>query len=978
MFSCTTGSVATPESGASASFYRSLFPGSNKLISSSFVSCLPPQFFRNGPGTNDQTLCPLTGPHDCALACTTHTPDCAALILRLPLARMAVAFIEFYLVARDDRIIQLLPQRTYAFGRGDEADIVIQDTLTSRHHCDLTWNDTTFWTLVDLGSRNGSYCNGQRLSATRVLSDRDILQVGGQQFTYRLLPPGSDPTSLLNEKSSAISSLETFEVSSQELMSDGAKPAFTGDVPDGDLKKLLRFFSLTNKSGRLDLATPPVRRIWLVEGVPRDAQLGDERGMPALEQLMADPGATFSFHEGEQVAREVWSITGERLHLLRDVLDATDLTDLGIDAADLAKAERLQRHLLARLPDIPGYELGVYYEGKSGVSGDFYDVGVMPNGNVLIVLGDVAGHGVQAAMAVAGMVKTLRTLRQENRELPDLLVALNEDVRQDLLPGQFITLFAALLTPSSGALTVALAGHHPGLHLRLGDQMTTTLMGKTGTALGLFSAKRFRDLLSPIDMKLEIGEGLLQYTDGILEAMDCNKQEYGDDRLAAAVVTLGPKVTGQQLVDGIVADTKQFASTIEDDLTLLTLIRRASSPQPTTTAEHLPGTGARSNQATAKGFSDTDTDMSPARPSAPSLALTAAVAARNTTARPQNKDHDPWLGVRFGQVETVCRISQGSMGLVYRGHHQLLQTDVAVKIMITRDQAKAELHRQRFLREARAAARIRHPNVVQVIDVGNTDENGIYLIMELVEGPNLSRRLDEHGRMADQELLPVARGIAEGLAAIHQLGIIHRDIKPDNILIDPLGMPKISDLGLARMVDEADAQGLTATGMVLGTPTYISPEAICDSSSADAKSDIYSLGVTLYHLLSGRPPFAGRTISDLMRAHLAGEHTPLRQVVPQADAQLCKIIESCLALDPKNRPTAGELALQLGSTQQARLATPAFVASQANAVPDLFRRQQQRRATPLLARRALWVSVAVVTAVTLIATLLVFNRHWFL
>ena len=892
---------------------------------------------------------------------------------------MAVAFIEFYLVARDDRIIQLLPQRTYAFGRGDEADIVIQDTLTSRHHCDLTWDDTTFWTLIDLGSRNGSYCNGQRLSAPRVISDRDILQVGGQQFTYRLLPPGSDPTSLLNEKNSGIGSLETFEVSSQELMSDGAKPAFTGDVPDGDLKKLLRFFSLTNKSGRLDLAAPPVRRIWLAEGVPRDAQLGDEHGMPALEQIMADPGATFSFHEGEQVAREAWTITGERLHLLRDVLDATDLTDLGIDAADLAKAERLQRHLLARLPEIPGYELGVYYEGKSGVSGDFYDVGVMPNGNVLIVLGDVAGHGVQAAMAVAGMVKTLRTLRQENRELPDLLVALNEDVRQDLLPGQFITLFAALLTPSTGALTVVLAGHHPGLHLRFGDQTTTALMGKTGTALGLFGGKRFRDLLSPIDMKLEIGEGLLQYTDGILEAMDSDKQEYGDDRLAAAVVILGPKVTGQQLVDGIVADTKRFASTIEDDLTLLTLVRRASSPAPTTTAEHLPSTTARNKPpVTGKVFSETDTDLSQVRPSAPSPALTAAIAARNLSPRPQKNAADPWLGVRFGQVETVCRISQGSMGLVYRGHHQLLQTDVAVKIMITRDQAKAELHRQRFLREARAAARIRHPNVVQVLDVGDTDDNGIYLIMELVEGPNLTRRLDEHGRMGDQELLPVARAIAEGLDAIHQLGIIHRDIKPDNILIDPLGMPKISDLGLARMVDEADAQGLTATGMVLGTPTYISPEAIRDSSSADAKSDIYSLGVTLYHLLAGRPPFAGHTISDLMRAHLAGEYTPLRQVVPQADVQLCKIIESCLALNPKKRPSACELAVQLGSTQQTRLAAPLFVASQANAVPDLFRRQQQRRATPLLARRALWVSVSVVAVVALLTALLVTNRHWFL
>ncbi len=316
--------------------------------------------------------------------------------------------------------------------------------------------------------------------------------------------------------------------------------------------------------------------------------------------------------------------------------------------------------------------------------------------------------------------------------------------------------------------------------------------------------------------------------------------------------------------------------------------------------------------------------------------------------------------------------------LIYRGHHRLLQTDVAVKIMITRDVAKAEQHRQRFLREARAAARIRHINVVQVMDVGETEDLTVYLIMELVEGPNLARRLDNHGRMGDHELLPVARGIAEGLAAIHQLGIVHRDIKPDNILIDPLGMPKISDLGLARMVDDADAQGLTATGMVVGTPTYISPEAILDSSSADAKSDIYSLGVTLYHLLAGCAPFDGRTIRELMLSHLSGDHTPLRELAPQADARLCGLIERCLDLNPKMRPTAGELAFELGASQQARVAAPAFVASQANAVPEMFRRQQQRQATPVFARTGVWIGIGVAVAVVALTVLLVMNRQWFI
>jgi serine/threonine-protein kinase len=232
--------------------------------------------------------------------------------------------------------------------------------------------------------------------------------------------------------------------------------------------------------------------------------------------------------------------------------------------------------------------------------------------------------------------------------------------------------------------------------------------------------------------------------------------------------------------------------------------------------------------------------------------------------------------------------------------------------------------------------------------------------------------------MGDQELLPVARGIADGLTAIHQLGIIHRDIKPDNILIDPLGVPRISDLGLARTVGDADTQGLTATGMVLGTPTYISPEAIRDSGSVDAKSDIYSLGVTLYHLLAGRPPFTGRTISELMRSHLTGDHTPLREVVPHADAQLCSVIERCLTLDPQERPTAGELAQLLGQAQQTRIAGPAFVASQANVVPDLFRRQQQRKATPFLARTGVQVTAAVAVVVVILVVVVVMNRHWFL
>jgi serine phosphatase RsbU (regulator of sigma subunit)/pSer/pThr/pTyr-binding forkhead associated (FHA) protein len=893
---------------------------------------------------------------------------------------MAGAFIEFYLVTNTNTTIQLLPQRTYIFGRGEDADIQIQDTLTSRHHCELRWDDQAFWSLVDLGSRNGTYCNQQRLSAPYVLGDRDALQVGGQRFVYRLLPPGSDPASLREADDSAIGSLETFEVTRSELFNEQEKPAFSGEIPRGELKKLLRFFSLTNKSGRLVLSEDnnPVNYIALVDGVPRDAAKQDIKGMAALVKLLDNPNVHFVFHEGEKLVADEWTMKDERQQLLRTVLGTTDLSDLGIDAGDLAKAERLQRHLMARLPSIPGYELGVVYEGKSGVSGDFYDVGVMPNGNVLVVLGDVAGHGVQAAMAVTGMLKTLRVLRQSDYSLPDLLVKLNEDLREDLLPGQFITLFAALLTPVTGELQVALAGHHPGLRLRLATQAQAEKFGKTGTALGVFDSEQFRSLLSPVALTLNIGEGIVQYTDGVLEAMDADANEYGEQRVANLIASMGPHVSAQHIVDGIAADTKKFATSIEDDLTILTLIRRSA------TASLAPRAESERVVSTARKKIDEDTDFRPLRSIGLSPQVSAALQARkdeNATPVPAPVvlSGDPWIGKKLGQVEIVCRISQGSMGLVYRGQHRLLQSAVAVKIMSTQaDDEKAALHRERFLREARAAARIRHPNVVQVLDVGETEQGSVYLIMELVEGPNLGRRLDSHGRMGEHELIGVAKGIADGLSAIHQLGIIHRDIKPDNVLMDPLGIAKISDLGLARTVNESEARGLTKTGVVMGTPMYISPEAIRDSASVDVRSDIYSLGVSLYQLLAGRPPFTGKTVSELMRSHLSGEHMPLREILPQANHALCDLIERCLHLDPLKRPTAKQLAQELAQAEQRVIESPTAQNSQGNSVPEFFRRQQRVQAQAWYRRTAVHLTVAGIVGAVILLTVLIANRHWFL
>ncbi|MBA3845674.1 MAG: SpoIIE family protein phosphatase, partial [Planctomycetes bacterium] len=899
---------------------------------------------------------------------------------------MSVAYIDFYLVASSGEVRQLLPQRVYAFGRGDDVDFQIQDTLTSRRHCELRWDDQAFWTLVDLKSRNGTYVNGRKLTEKPILvSDHDVVQVGGQQFTYHMLPPGSDVASLTKKEGAAsIKSLETFEVQASDISGGTSGPSFTGQLRDQGLKELLRFFNLTKKTGRLMLANSMVKQCWIVEGVPRHAMSGATRGLDAVKALMALGDGAFAFHEGEQP--EKWSIEGDSTGILKQLIGANDLDDLGIDSADLAKAEIMQRHMLARIPKVPGYDLGVFFQGRSGISGDVYDVGLMPDGKLLVVLGDVAGHGVQAAMVVTSMLKSLRTLRRKTNDFVELLANLNDEIKEDLLPGQFLTMFAAVLTPWNGDLTVALCGHHPGYLFRRDGTRPPQSLGMPGMALGITSGKTFRTKLKPVTVQLHPGDAIVQYTDGLLEAMDKDNQEFGDERVRDGLTRHANLEKVQAIADAIAADVTRFAAKLEDDLTVLCIGRTDEAPAPkpagidsgavplgetaNISPEEARKLRASVDPAIAKASGSkieavggrppprrVDEDTINARSAAASegfdlaasvaavdvdLAATAkAIVAAQLAPRGQppsaqppgaqppsgtrpsvEKPRDPtapmdasdgWVGRKLGQVQLVCRIGGGAMGAVYRGHHEVLDTDVAVKVMLPKADARQDEHaRKRFLQEARTAARIRHANVLQVLDAGATDDGATYLIMELIEGMGLGRRLEDHGKMSVDEVVAIAKGCAEGLAAIHAQGVVHRDIKPDNILLDLRGVPKISDLGMARSVDDTDAQRLTMTGIIIGTPAYISPEAIEDSRQAGPKSDVYSLGVTFYHLLAGRPPYTGSTAYQVMMAHMEGKYEPLRKLVQDLPKDLGEIIESCFAKDPEHRPSAAQLGEMLG------------------------------------------------------------------
>ena len=260
---------------------------------------------------------------------------------------------------------------------------------------------------------------------------------------------------------------------------------------------------------------------------------------------------------------------------------------------------------------------------------------------------------------------------------------------------------------------------------------------------------------------------------------------------------------------------------------------------------------------------------------------------------------DPYAGSTVGPLDIAEQIGAGGMGLVYRGHHRELDREVAVKLMPPGNRKDAE-YRKRFLREARAAARIQHRNVVQVIDAGE-DDTTAWIALEYVNGPSLGQLLDEQRALPLERALQLAAGIAEGLRAIHQHGVIHRDIKPDNILLAGGDVPKITDLGLAREVD-VDVSRLTATGVIVGTPLYVSPEAIRDTRTADTPADIYSFSATLYHMLLGRPPFHGTKPYDVMKDHLEREVTGLREIDPSIPRPVAQLVEQGLAKEPAERP----------------------------------------------------------------------------
>ena len=265
---------------------------------------------------------------------------------------------------------------------------------------------------------------------------------------------------------------------------------------------------------------------------------------------------------------------------------------------------------------------------------------------------------------------------------------------------------------------------------------------------------------------------------------------------------------------------------------------------------------------------------------------------------------DPQMLGRFAGYEIVAIIGHGGMGIVLKGFERSLNRYVAVKVLAPR-LASSGSARQRFSREAQAAAAVLHENVVAIHRV---DEfHGLpFLVMPYVAGISLQKRIDDEGPLRTTAVLRIGAQIAAGLAAAHQQGLVHRDIKPGNILLDK-GVERvtITDFGLARAMDDAT---VTRTGVIAGTPQYMSPEQ-AQAKPLDARSDLFSLGSVLYAICTGRPPFRAENAHAVMRRIIDEVPTPIRDVNPEMPGWLCQIINTLMAKQADDRfESASEVA----------------------------------------------------------------------
>ena len=289
------------------------------------------------------------------------------------------------------------------------------------------------------------------------------------------------------------------------------------------------------------------------------------------------------------------------------------------------------------------------------------------------------------------------------------------------------------------------------------------------------------------------------------------------------------------------------------------------------------------------------------------------------------------LGTHVAEVlsanyELETEVGRGGMGIVYCAKDRRLKREIAVKVLPPELSFRADI-RQRFLREAETAAQLNHPNIVPIYTVEERD-NLVYFVMAYIKGDNLGQRLQQHGPIPPVEVRRILREVGDALAYAHHRNVIHRDIKPDNIIIDEeTGRAMVTDFGIARALTDSGDSRLTATGMAIGTPAYMSPEQSAGDRAIDGRSDLYSLGVVGYQMLCGQPPFVANNTPSMLVKHLSEKPVPVDERWPDLPPDLARAVMICLEKDPNDRfPSAAAFSAALDGGSMPTLATRASTA----------------------------------------------------